>query len=115
MRDFKVTYETMPSRHVSCRYSSTVTAESKQEAVCIAVPDNCKLISARLMPMKKAKKQFDISRHEWSDDDVSYVSNNGYTINLDVNDCGICHGLYLNKNDIIAAAKFLKLTAKDFK
>jgi len=61
------------------------------------------------------EKQFDITQHEWSDVDVSFVSTNGYTINLDVNDCGIAHGLYLNKNDIIAAARCLKLTAEDLK
>ncbi|YP_010660192.1 hypothetical protein PP590_gp35 [Pseudoalteromonas phage HS1] len=58
MRDYKVTYETPLLGYTKIRESKIVTAESKQEAIKIAVPSSYKFISVRLMPIKKVKKTF---------------------------------------------------------
>ena len=104
MREYKVTYETIPLGYVTIRDSNIVTAESKQEAVSIAVPSNCKLISVRLMPIKKVKKTFDITKHEVANHVTALESGELVTEGS---------GWIIDKNRAIAIAKALGVTGED--
>lgn len=57
--------------------------------------------------------EFDISNHEWADEDLSFncVDSDGYIML----DCDYIDGVYLSREDTIAMAKHFKLTIEDLK
>lgn len=63
----------------------------------------------------KKPSGFNIDNHNWSDNDVGLSSCGDNDIYFYVNDCGVNHHFSLNRNDIIAAARVLKLTGEDLK
>ena len=60
------------------------------------------------------KEPFDITKHEWSDGDLSFdfIDGDGDIILDCLGDCG---GLFISKKDAIAIAKHFGLTAEDLK
>ncbi|YP_010660120.1 hypothetical protein PP589_gp36 [Pseudoalteromonas phage HS5] len=114
MRDYKVTYETPLLGYTKIRESKIVTAESKQEAIKIAVPSSYKFISVRLMPIKKVKKPFDITKHEFSEG-LSISNMCKLSVEVKFNNNDDSNYVPLHKDDVIAIAKALGVTGEDLK
>lgn len=58
-------------------------------------------------------KPFDITQHEWSDDNMDRAISSSDVITLDFFDSAL--SVALSKSDVVAIAKHFKLTAEDLK
>jgi len=63
--------------------------------------------------LSKPIKPFEISRYQFSDKDIRFSNLCNSKMELALDDCGIEHYFTLHKNDAIAIAKTLGITAKD--
>jgi len=59
------------------------------------------------------KPDFDITKHEWSDDPIKYLDNDASGVELRATDSAWFVNFYLDKSDSIALAKYFKLTPED--
>ena len=56
---------------------------------------------------------FDITKHEWSDDPITYLDNDDSGVELRATDSAWFVNFYLDKSDAIALDRHFKLTEAD--
>jgi len=59
------------------------------------------------------KPDFDITKHEWSDDPITYLDNDASGVELEAASSAWFVNFYLDKSDAIALARHFKLKPED--
>lgn len=71
------------------------------------------MVITGVVKVKIAKPDFDITKHKWSDEPITYLDNDASGVELRATESAWFVNFYIDKSDAIALAKHFKLTEAD--